>query len=93
MMIEVITTELWWGCPHAPLPPPPPPIVQDPHSENEIDAKIQQQLVFKIYISELFKLFAISLFIYKSFRDTKLTKINAKIKHIIIQEKMVQFTN
>ena len=74
-----------------PPPPPPPPIVQDPHSENEIDAKIQQQLVFKIYISELFKLFAISLFIYKSFRDTKLTKINAKIKHIIIQERFVAF--
>ena len=28
-------------------------IVQDPHSESEIDAKIQQQLVFKFYISEL----------------------------------------
>ena len=28
-------------------------VVQDPHSESEIDAKIQQQLVFKFYISEL----------------------------------------
>ena len=27
--------------------------VQDPHSGSEIDAKIQQQLVFKFYISEL----------------------------------------
>ena len=34
---------------------PPPPHVQDPHSESEIDAKIQQQLVFKFYISELSK--------------------------------------
>ena len=29
------------------------PLVQDPHSESEIDAKIQQQLVFKFYIAEL----------------------------------------
>ena len=63
----------------------------DPHSESEIDAKLQQQLVFKFYISELQKLFTISLFIYKSFRDTKLTKINTKIKHIIIQERCVAF--
>ena len=27
--------------------------VQDPHSESEIEAKTQQQLVFKIHISEL----------------------------------------
>ena len=52
--------------------------VQDPHSGSEIDAKIQQQLVFKYYISELLKIFTISLFIYKSFRDTKLTKLTPK---------------
>ena len=27
--------------------------VHDPHSESEIDAEIQQQLVFKFYVSEL----------------------------------------